>query len=163
MRVIRRGRALTVMVAATLCLAGCQWEGHGVVVPPGFKDLPPCLVREIPIEELSTVGEPGCDLTGSRLLFSGETLEYAVGPPPSQGGPPTLEIRSVGGAFSQGDGRGRELLITNWGVPGVSVAAVEDGRLLKSWVSSDAARDLLRQSLEIDNIDVATEGRRPTG
>lgn len=122
-------------------------------MPPGAGALSPCPVSGVPIDELSEAGEPGCDLTGTSLIFDGEASAFAVGPPTFGGGTPTLTIPSVGAVFSQGDGRGRELLIVNWGVPGVGVAAIDDDRLVKIWASSAAALDLQRQQLMIEDVD----------
>ncbi|MGC5172481.1 hypothetical protein ACLQ2Q_17740 [Microbacterium sp. DT81.1] len=146
-------RPLMIVVATTtLCLAGCQGQARGVSIPPGFEDLPTCPVAQVPISELSAMGEPGCDLAGTSLTFAEDTLAFAVGPPPLDGGVPALTIPSVGAVFSQGDGKGRELLIVNWGVPGVAVAAIDDGRAVQMWASSAAAQDLQLQQLAIEDV-----------
>lgn len=110
--------------------------GQGVTVPPGFEDLSPCAPTRIAIESLESVGHPGCDLTGSTLTVSGW---------------PEAVIPGVGEAFSQGDGTGRELMISNWGIPGVGVAEVSEGVLVDLWATPEA-NDLQRQQLAIDNI-----------
>jgi hypothetical protein len=115
-------------------------------------------VTEIPIDELSDMGDPGCDLTGTSLTFEGDLLAFAVGPPTSAGATPTLTIPSIGAVFSQGDGEGRELLIVNWGVPGVGVAAIEDGHLVGIWANGPEAMDLQRQQLSIENVDLNATG-----
>jgi hypothetical protein len=101
----------------------------------------------------SDVGEPGCDLTGTSLTFADDTLGFAVGLPPADGSTPSLTVPGVGAVLSQGDGDGRELLIVNWGVPGVGVAAMEDQRLVAIWATSDWAMDLQHQQLAVENID----------
>lgn len=154
MRKTRSGLAVPALVMVSLAVGGCQAEARGVRVPPGAQGLATCSVAEIPIGELGARGEPGCDLVGTTLTFPDETAEYAVGPPSSDGAAPTLTIPAVGAVFSQGDGQGRELLIVNWGVPGVGVAAIESGRLVKLWASSEAALDLQRQQLAVENIDL---------
>jgi len=148
------GPLLIAVATATLCLAGCQGQARGVSISPGSEDLSTCPVAQIPISELSAMGEPGCDLAGTSLTFAEDTLAFAVGPPPLGGGAPTLTVPSVGAVFSQGDGEGRELLIVNWGVPGVAVAALDDGRAVQIWASSAAAKDLQLQQLAIEDVDV---------
>lgn len=103
--------------------------------------------------DLSAMGEPGCDLAGTSLTFADDTLPFAVGPPTMDGDTPTLVTPAVGAVFSQGDGEGRELLIVNWGVPGVGVAAIEDGHVVQVWASSADAMRLHRQQLAIENVD----------
>ena len=110
-------------------------------------------MTQIPIGDLAAMGKPGCDLAGTSLTFADETLAFAVGPPTADGSAPTLTVPSVGAVFSQGDGDGRELLVVNWGVPGVGVAAIEDRRLLAIWASSDSALDLQRQQLAVESVD----------
>jgi hypothetical protein len=149
----RSGRSLIVIVAVTLFAAGCQGQPRGVSIPPGAEDLAPCPVKQIPIGDLAAMGEPGCDLTGASLTFADEELAFAVGPPAADGSAPTLTIPSVGAVFSQGNGDGRELLVVNWGVPGVGVALIEGGRLLAIWASSDSALDLQHQQLAVDSVD----------
>jgi hypothetical protein len=100
------------------------------------------------------MGEPGCDLAGTSLTFAEDTVAFAVGPPLPDGGTPTMTIPSVGAVMSQGDGEGRELLIVNWGVPGVAVAAIDDGRAVRIWASSAAAMRLQRQQLLIEEVDL---------
>ena len=140
------------VLAMTVILAGCQGQPRGVTIPPGSDDLSPCPVSDIPIDELSASGEPGCDLTGSTLTFTDETLEFAVGPPAFDGDTPTVTVPSVGAVFSQGDGSGRELLIVNWGVPGVAVAAIEDRHAVAIWSTSESALELHRRQLTVENV-----------
>ena len=153
MRLLVAAPVLTALVAVTLSLAGCQGQPRGVAIPPGSEDLPPCSVAQVPIDELAAMGEPGCDLTGTSLTFADEMLMFAAGPPAAGGGTPSLTVPSVGAVFSQGEGDDRELLIVNWGVPGVGVAAIEDGRLIEIWASSDSALELQRQQLAVENVD----------
>lgn len=153
MRSVGARRLLVVIIAAVFVLAGCQGQPRGVSIPSGAENLEPCPASQIPVGDLAAMGEPGCDLTGTSLTFGGETLAFAVGPPTADGSVPTLTIPSVGAVFSQGDGGGRELLIANWGVPGVGVAAIEDRHLVAIWASSDRALDLQRQQLVIENVD----------
>ena len=153
MTLLSAGRLLIAIAAVIPILAGCQAQPRGVSIPPGADDLSPCPVTQIPVGELSARGEPGCDLTGTSLTFADETLTFAVGPPTADGSTPTLTVPAVGAVFSQGDGDGRELLIVNWGVPGVGVAAIDDQRLVAIWASSESALDLQYQQLAVENVD----------
>ncbi len=150
---LSEGRVLIAIAAVIPILAGCQAQPGGVSIPPGASDLPPCPVTQIPVGELAAWGEPGCDLTGSSLTFADESRSFAVGPPTVDGSTPTLTVPAVGAVFSQGDGDGRELLIVNWGVPGVGVAAIEDQRLVAIWASSESALDLQHQQLAVEGVD----------
>lgn len=154
MTFLRGGRLLLITGAVVLILSGCQAQSGGVTIPSGSEDLPPCPVQRIPVEELSALGKPGCDLAGTSLVFENEAAGFAVGPPSTDSSGPTLTVPAAGAVFSQGNGEGRELLVINWGVPGVGVAAIEDERLLSIWASSDAALDLQHQQLEVENVDV---------
>lgn len=138
-RVARRGAAVVTLVAVMFAATACT-GGQGVTVPPGYEDLTPCSPTRIPIESLERVGEPGCDLAGSSLTVDGW---------------PEVMIPRVGEAFSQGDGTGRELMISNWGIPGVGVAEVSDRVLVDLWATTPEANVLQRQQLAIDNIIVA--------
>lgn len=128
---------MSVAAVLAFCLAGCQPKG--VEIPPGAEHLSPCGITEIPIEDLDGASAPECNLAGSSLAFSDGT--------------PTIMIPTVGAAFSQGDGNGREFRIVNWGASGVHVAAIEDDRLVSLWVSSPEAQDLAWQQLAVESVD----------
>lgn len=153
MTLLGAGRLLIAIAAVSHLLVGCQAQPRGVSIPPGADDLPPCPITQIPITELSVRGEPGCDLTGTSLTFPDRLLSVALGPPAADGSTPTLTVPAVGAVFSQGDGGGRELLIVNWGVPGVGVAAIEDRHVVAIWASSDSALELQHQQLAVENVD----------
>lgn len=68
---------------------------------------------------------------------------------------PEIMIPRVGEVFSRGNGTGRELVICNWGIPGVGVAEVSDGVLVAHWATTPEASDLQRQQLAVDNVIVA--------
>ena len=138
MRLMRIGWATVTALTLSLTLSGCL-QARGVVLPPGSEDLAPCPITQISIDELSEVGEPGCDLTGSSVTFPD--------------GSPQLTIASIGAAFSQGDGTGRETVITNCGIPGIGVAVIEHHRLVHLWATGPAALDLQKQQLEVDNVE----------
>lgn len=132
------GSALVVVFAAMVSLSGCS-QGRGVTVPPGWDQLAPCPIAQISIDDLSGIGEPGCDLTGSSLTFTN--------------GSSALTIPSVGAVFSSGDGTGRETLIVNWGVPGVGVATIDNHRLIQIWASGPGALDLQKQQLALQDVE----------
>lgn len=124
-------------VGLSLLLSACGHEG--VTVPPGANALTKCDVRQIPVEELASVGEPGCDLEGSSLLFPDGT---------------TMEISPTGNVTGHQDSRfeGLEFVIVNWGVPGVGAALVENLQLVDVWASSPEALELQREQLRIEGI-----------
>ena len=138
MQRMRFGWATATALTLSLTLSGCL-QARGVVLPPGSEHLTPCPITQISIDELSEIGEPGCDLTGSSVTFPD--------------GSPQLTIASIGAAFSQGDGTGRETVITNWGIPGIGVAVIEDHRLVHMWATGPAALDLQKQQLVVDHVE----------
>ncbi|WP_157535991.1 hypothetical protein [Microbacterium sp. Root166] len=124
----------------TLAVSGCA-PARGVSVPLGADELAPCEGASINVEDLEAAGEPGCNLAGSSLTFPD--------------GVARLAIPQVGSVFSHQDSRlgNREILIVNWGVPGVAAAIVEGDQLLELWASGSAALDLHRQQLRLEGID----------
>lgn len=93
------------------------------------------------MEDLGRAGAPGCDLAGSSL-----SLPDGMG---------TVTIPGAGEVFSQQTaGTGApQLLVVNWGVPGVGVATIGGGRLVDLWASTEEAADLQRQQLSVEGIE----------
>ena len=140
MRIVRLLVVAVPLVAATALLSSCAAEGgRGVPVPTGAELLDQCAPETLRVEDLASRGEPGCDLIGSSVYI--------------QDGP-TLEIRGVGGASSYQDSStgSVEYLMVNWGVPGIAVSVVEEGRLIDLWASSASAEKLQRQQLSLQGI-----------
>ncbi len=48
---------------------------------------------------------------------------------------------------------GPEIVVVNWGVPGLGVAVVVDGRLSDVWSSSPEARELTEAALSAEGVD----------
>ncbi|WP_431075592.1 hypothetical protein [Microbacterium phyllosphaerae] len=108
----------------------------------------------MPISALPELGAPGCDLVGSTLTFEELEGRFDTEAVTYPGGIPSLTITAVGATFAQGDGHRRELMMVNWGVPGVAVALIDNGQLVEVWASSDAALDLHLEALEADGIPI---------
>ncbi|WP_298942420.1 hypothetical protein [uncultured Microbacterium sp.] len=145
--------ALVVMVGAA-SLTGCRPQG--VDIPKGWENLQPCPQREIRVEDLPQIGKPGCDLAFSTVVFEGDYADYAFAWE-AGGGWPVVEIISVGYVTAPTkvvDGKTREVLVVNWGVPGVGVASIEDGKLRAIWATSPEAEDLQYRQLEVGGIVV---------
>ena len=122
-------------MVATL-LSGCA--AGGVSIPEGNENLQPCQHRVIPAAELSTLGEPGCDLEGSSVTTP-DGRARAIG--------------EVGGVASTSFGdpaRNNEAstLIANWGVPGVAVSLItREGT--ETWARTETARELQKKQLRL--------------
>lgn len=151
----RRGRAIAAVALAAIVgatsLTGCRPQG--VDIPKGSENLQPCPQREIRVEDLPQIGKPGCDLAFSTVEFEGEYFDYAAG----GGGGASVEIGPVGHISSPMkvvDGKTREVIVVNWGVPGVGVASIEDGKLRAIWATSPEAEELQYRQLEVEGIDV---------
>lgn len=132
--------ALPVVAMAGLLSACVPMGGHGVTIPTGAELLERCAPELLNVEDLASRGEPGCDLIGSSVYIP-------------EG--PTLEVREVGAVIShQSTSTGSvEYQILNWGVPGIAVSTVDEGRLIDLWASSETAEELQRQQLSLDGID----------
>lgn len=133
-RAIARVVGVLVVASSSACASG------GVAIPPGGDALPPCKPQRIDVADLESIGAPGCDLVGSQLgLPSGDHVE----------------VPAVGVTSGQQDDPpdGPEVVVGNWGVPGLSVAVVADGRLSDVWTSSPEARDLMDAALAGDGVD----------
>ncbi|WP_144019026.1 hypothetical protein [Demequina sp. NBRC 110056] len=126
------------LVVAVLNLGACGSEG--VTVPPGADALDTCDSQRIEVVDLAGMGEPGCDLEGSSLVFPDGS---------------TVEIEAVGNssAFSTSSLEGVEFYYGNWGVPGVSASVVESGQLVDLWASTPEAYELELELLRIGDID----------
>jgi len=141
MRVVRLLLVAVPLVAVTGLLSSCVAKGgQGVMVPTGAELLEQCAPKILSVEDLRSRGEPGCNLLGSSVYLPDG---------------PTLEVREVGAAFShQSSSTGSvEFQILNWGVPGIAVSTVDEGRLIDLWASSVFAEELQRQQLSLDGID----------
>ncbi len=112
----------------------------GVSIPEGSEDLAPCELQQLRVEALAAVGEPGCDLEGSSLIFPDGTI---------------LAIESVGTNVSlQPDHtKAMEFHALNWGVPGVAAALVKDGTVAAVWASSPRAMDLQHEQLRVEGLE----------
>lgn len=120
-----------------LLLGGCS--RGGVSVPPGADDLQPCPVDTIDVTALAQMGEPGCNLAGSTLLFpTGE--EYEI-----------MEI-GVAGGMSSSRMPTHQLRAVNWGVPGVGAVDITDG-VVTVWGSTQWAVELQLKQLALEGIE----------
>ncbi len=133
------GCVTAALAVTVLALAGCS-APRGVSIHLGADELEPCEGTSIHVEDLEAAGEPGCDLAGSTLVFPD--------------GMASLAVPQVGAVFSHQDfGRGNEeILIVNWGLPGVATAVIDDDRLIHLWASSEDALDLQWQQLELEGV-----------
>ncbi|WP_460802789.1 hypothetical protein [Microbacterium sp. GXF6406] len=132
--------ALPVVAMAGVLSACIAKGGQGVTVPAGAELLEQCAPELLNVEDLASIGEPGCNLIGSSVYIPDG---------------PTLEVREVGAAFShQSSVNGSvEYQILNWGVPGIAVSTVDEGRLIDLWASSAMAEELQREQLSLGSID----------
>ncbi len=107
----------------------------GVMIPPGSDTLNPCPAREIRVEELESIGAPGCNLQGSTIVFPDGKLMpvVAVG-----------EVWSAG-IYTENETSDDKYHVTNWGVPGIAASIREESGAYKTWATSDAARKLQDQ------------------
>ena len=134
-RLARWSVATGAAVLATL-LSGCTESG--VRVPPGAEELQPCPVRRIDVTTLGDMGEPGCDLAGTTLIFPGGK-EILVGAPGWSGA--ATDSRS-----------GEWVRAAAWGVPGVGAVQI-NGTTVTVWGSTQEAVDLQLQLLAISGIE----------
>lgn len=155
---VRRVRYKSMVSAATICvivgaaITGCGTSPQGVIVPQGADDLPMCPLTQLSLSELAIGGAPGCDLEGSTIGFDELEGKFSFEALREINIPPSLTITAVGASFSQDDAHGRELIVVNWGVPGVAVALVDNGRLVDIWASSSEARDLHQMTLDQSGV-----------
>lgn len=129
----------TAMVISIGVLSACG-NTSGVNIPLGSDQLEQCSPITIDVGDLSSIGEPECDLVGSTVLLPNGT---------------PLEIDEVGVVASyqspQDDGH-TEHLIVNWGIPGIAVSAIEAQRLMDQWATSPDAAELQRQQLLLEGV-----------
>jgi hypothetical protein len=83
----------------------------------------------IAAEDLRDVGEPGCDMAGSSVLFPNSMIQGI----------------SAVGAVSSSSTSEEWVTTVNWGVPGVSAYIESNGEITKSWATSKAAGRLQLQ------------------
>jgi hypothetical protein len=140
--VVVRSKRGTIALAGTVGLlsavAGCA-GGRGVNVPLGSEELDQCPPRSIAVEDLHEIGEPGCNLVGSSLIF-----------PDGQ----TLSIYGVGETFSSSySGAGEhDNVVVNWGIPGVGAYTQLGDELVDLWATSDEAERLQRELAEVSDL-----------
>lgn len=127
-----------VVFLVAIIFASCS--PRGVLIPPGSEDLLPCPPRVIPVEELREIGEPGCDLAGSSLVFPDDFVW------------PISEIGSAASfeRVAQEKVLGVKYSMTNWGVPGVGVTRTLSGQETEFWASTDEALDLQKKAQQLD-------------
>lgn len=130
----------TAMVVSIGMLSACVAADRGVTIPPGYDQLEQCVPTTIDAEELSSLGEPGCDLVGSAVLLPDGT---------------SLDINEVGvvSAFGGASEPATEHILVNWGIPGVAVSVIKAERLVDQWQTSPGAAELQRQQLLISGYD----------
>lgn len=137
-------RRLTIPLAllgAVSYLTSCSNGGNGVTIPPGYDQLDSCDAQVFDVDDLVSVGEPGCDVAGSSLRFADGTVR------------PIFAVGSVS-AYSHGIGSDEmEYLVVNWGVPGVGAAMVKNGVLRDVWANGAEAHRLQCEQLRLDKID----------
>ncbi|MGO1770115.1 MAG: hypothetical protein ACTHZX_09185 [Microbacterium sp.] len=130
-------RAITAVsscVAAGLLLCGCAPEG--TTEPTDDGDLETCPVRTIAVEDLEDMGEPGCDLTGTALVFD-DGVE--------------MTIDGIGATQAQTEHVGQtqqvdiKRVVVNWGLSGVAATKIERGEPVRSWASTPEALELQEQ------------------
>lgn len=136
MRAAYRSRATAGALLGCLGLAACAAGGAGITVPPGHERLAPCGPRQISVDELRSIGAPGCDPQGWNLAFPDGMV---------------IGVAAVGDVFTSSDPvRGHEYSVVNWGLPGVGAATIRDGRIAETWSSSPDADDLQHRQLLLD-------------
>ncbi|MGL3149572.1 hypothetical protein ACSS7Z_04355 [Microbacterium sp. A82] len=141
MSTARRFLAALSMVTIAGSLSACAGAtGHGVTIPPGADKLVQCPPAPIDATDLSSQGDPGCDLVGSLVRLPDGT---------------SLEVREVGAVawHQSSDTNLNEYTIVNWGVPGVGISIVKEGRLVDLWASSADAEELQREQLRVEGIE----------
>lgn len=136
------GRVLfpSLVLISMVAVSGCGSQATGVSIPLGSESLRACKVQRLHVEQLHTLGSPGCDLEGSSVIFPEGTA---------------LTIEAVGvNVGEQPDATADlELTMVNWGLPGVGAALVRNGRATDVWATSEEAMTLQRQQLHIDGRD----------
>lgn len=134
---LTRVQSGSIVASVAVLVIGVGCSRAGVMLPTGYENLPPCEVRQYVVERLPEVGEPGCNVEGSTLLFPDGTV---------------IAIEEVGTSFVRQveAPHGPEFHILNWGVPGVGAAFIEDGTVQGVWATSAKALDLHRQQLRVD-------------
>lgn len=139
-----RPAAVTTAVCAMLALSGCA--PGGVTIPPGYEELPPCPERVIAATELRDLGEPACDLTGSRVSFPGGTVLTidAVGTVLTHSASAEAPQQAAQQDRAAADPSEVTLTVVNWGIPGVGASLRVRDRVHEYWASSDTAAQLQR-------------------
>lgn len=132
-------RALPVVLLGTVLAVSACAPARGVSIPPGAADLDRCLGRTILVDDLASVGEPGCDLAGS-VVWTESGIRVVVQP--------------VGITFSSSLGSNPDFTLTvvNWGVPGVSATLSERGEVVQTWATSETAADLEAEQQRLDGL-----------
>ena len=132
-----RAAAVAACGILVLLLGGCS--SGGVSVPPGADELDPCPVATIGVTSLPQLGEPGCNLAGSTLLFpTGEEFE--------------VEETGVAGGMSSSRTPTHQIRAVNWGVPGVGAVDITDG-VVTVWGSTQWAVELQLKQLALEGIE----------
>lgn len=133
-------------MVATGLLAGCA--STGVTVPPQDHGLELCKsANPVVVEDLRTLGAPGCNMVGMTVEFPDGT---------------TAKVGSVGASkswsydSSPGDATiPTHFTMVNWGAPGVAVAEhSREGWIRTIWANSTKASDLLFELLEKSGVPI---------
>lgn len=133
-------KALTQMLplaALLLLLGACTPYIHLTTIPEGYEDLERCEIRDVSVDQLASIGEPGCDLQGSTVVFP-DGYRFSVGT--VQEGA-FLETRhDSDGKFQVG------YSVTNHGIPGIGASHRLPGADTQYWATSDLSLELITQS-----------------
>lgn len=131
-RHVRCALAATALVISTGMLSACMTTGNSVSIPQGYEQLEQCPPRVINAEELSLLGEPGCNLVESTVMLPNGK---------------SMGIEDVGHSLVKESTSepGVEYVIMNWGIPGAAISVVKAGRVVDQWQTSPDAGELQRQ------------------
>lgn len=130
--------AAGLVVGCVTGLAACSTEPSGVLLPPGSESLPLCEPGPLHVDDLATIGIPGCNLQGSALIFPDGSTVTIEEPGWSYAVEPHAERSDV--VFT----------VVNWGVPGIGAAHINAGVIQRVWATSTDALTLQREALRQD-------------
>ncbi len=130
----------TALLISIGMLSACATTGTSVSIPMGSEELEQCPPTIIDAEELSSLGEPGCNLVASTVLLpNGRSMEIG------DVGDSTVKERA--------SEPGIEYVVMNWGIPGVAVSVIEVDQVVSQWQTSADAAELQRQLLLISGYE----------
>lgn len=131
---------ITSVGALLLLLSGCS-PGETLIpqIPEGHESLEICPERDISVEELTSIGEPGCNLVGSTVVFpDGFTADVGA-------------VGGITGTDAYHDGETNPPVnyrVANFGIPGIAVSVITYGENPEMWATSDEAMQLLTYNFD---------------